>query len=160
MKSLLNSCTKTFSTTSTFSILEFNSTKLLFLLRSNIAFKNDGVLISIKFSNILKEIIKKSLFTERQIEIILKSKNLSDVEFTMSKGAYYRQVSQSRDKLSGLYYSFIVLGILGVVLPDDIDVISQLSERMSVIKDSDVFPEKEQEIISVIERVVKQTTAM
>ena len=95
-----------------------------------------------------------------QIEIILKSKNLSDVEFTMTKGAYYRQVSQSRDKLSGLYYSFIVLGILGVVLPDDIDVISQLSERMSVIKDGDVFPEKEQEIISVIERVVKQTTAM
>jgi hypothetical protein len=47
-----------------------------------------------------------------------------------------------------------------VVLPDDIDVISELSERMSVIKDGDVFPEKEQEIISVIERVVKQTTAM
>ena len=112
------------------------------------------------FSNILKEIIKKSLFTEKQIEIILKSKNLSDVEFTMTKGAYYRQVSQSRNKLSGLYYSFIVLSILGVILPDDIDVISELSERMSVMKDGDVFPEKEQEIISVIERVVRQTTAM
>ena len=77
-----------------------------------------------------------------------------------TKGAYYRQVSQSRDKLSGLYYSFIVLGILGIVLPDDIDVISELSERMSVIKDGDVFPEKEQEIIGVIERVVRQTTGM
>jgi hypothetical protein len=31
---------------------------------------------------------------------------------------------------------------------------------MSVIKDGDVFPEKEQEIINVIERVVRQTTAM
>ena len=78
----------------------------------------------------------------------------------MTKGAYYRQVSQSREKLSGLYYSFIVLGVVGIVLPDDIDVISDLSERMSVIKDGDVFPEKEQEIISVIERVVRQTTAM
>ena len=78
----------------------------------------------------------------------------------MTKGAYYRQVSQSREKLSGLYYSFIVLGVLGIVLPDDIDVISDLSERMSVIKDGDVFPEKEQEIIGVIERVVRQTTAM
>ena len=78
----------------------------------------------------------------------------------MTKGAYYRQVSQSREKLSGLYYSFIVLGVLGIVLPDDIDVISELSERMSVIKDGDVFPEKEQEIISVIEHVVKQTTGM
>ena len=65
-----------------------------------------------------------------------------------------------QEKLSGLYYSFIVLGVLGIVLPDDIDVISDLSERMSVIKDGDVFPEKEQEIISVIERVVKQTTGM
>ena len=110
--------------------------------------------VNSNFSNIIREIIKKSLFTERQIEIILKSKNLSDEEFTITKGAYYRQVSQSREKLSALYYSFIVLGILGVVLPDDVDVISQLSERMSVIKDGDVFPEKEQEIIGVIERVV------
>ena len=78
----------------------------------------------------------------------------------MTKGAYYRQVSQSREKLSGLYYSFIVLGVLGIVLPDDIDVISELSERMSVIKDGDVFPEKEQEIISVIDRVVRQTVGM
>ena len=108
------------------------------------------------FSNILKEIIKKSLFTERQIEIILKSKNLSDVEFTMTKGAYYRQVSQCRDKLSGLYYSFIVLGILGVVLPDDIDVISELSERMSVMKDGSFTPENEDQIIDVIQKTVKQ----
>ena len=112
------------------------------------------------FSNIIREIIKKSLFTERQIEIILKSKNLSQAQITVSKGAYYRQVSQSREKLSGMYYSLIVLDILGIILRDDVDVISDLAERMSVIKDSDVFPEKEQEIISVIDRVVRQTVGM
>ena len=112
------------------------------------------------FSNIMKEIIKKSLFTERQIEIILKQKNLSLVEFSISKGAYYRQVSQSREKLAGLYYSFIVLRILGVILPDDVDVISKLSEQVSVIKDGDVFPEREQEITSVIDRVVRQAVGM
>ena len=42
------------------------------------------------FSNIMKEIIKKSLFTERQIEIILKQKKMLDVEFGVSKGAYYK----------------------------------------------------------------------
>ena len=108
------------------------------------------------FSNIMKEIIKKSLFTERQIEIILKQKDLVSTDFAITKGAYYRQVSQSREKLAGLYYSFIVLKILGVILPDDIDVMSKLSEQVSVIKDGDVFPEREQEITSVIERVVKQ----
>ena len=115
---------------------------------------------SSNFSNIMKEIIKKSVFTERQIQIILKQKDLSLVEFPITKGAYYRQVSQSREKLSGLYYSFIVLRILGIVLPDDIDVISRLSEQISVIKDGDVFPEKEQEIMSVIQRAVRQTVGV
>jgi len=115
---------------------------------------------SSNFSNVMKEIIKKSLFTERQIEIILKRKDLSPVGFSITKGAYYRQVSQSREKLSGLYYSFIVLRILGVVLPDDIDVMSKLSEQISVIKNSDVFPEKEQEIMSVIQHAVRQTVGM
>ena len=112
------------------------------------------------FSNIMKEIIKKSLFTERQIEIILKRKDLSLTEFSISKGAYYRQVSQSRDKLAGLYYSFIVLRILGVILSDDVDVMSKLSEQVSVIKDGDVFPEREKEITSVIDRVVRQAVGM
>jgi len=112
------------------------------------------------FPNIINEIIKKSLFTERQIEIILKKKDLSDEEFTITKGAYYRQVSQSREKLAGLYYSFIVLRVLGILLPDDIDVISKLTEQISVIKDGDVFPERERDIMTVIERVVKQTVSM
>ena len=112
------------------------------------------------FNNIISKIIKKSLFTERQIEIILNQKDLLESSFSISKGAYYRQVSQSRDKLAGLYYSFIVLKILGVISPGDIDVMSKLSEQVSVIKDGDVFPEREQEITSVIERVVKQAVGM
>ena len=112
------------------------------------------------FSNIMRKIIKKSLFTERQVEIILKQKDLSLAEFSISKGAYYRQVSQSREKLAGLYYSFIVLRILGVILPGDVDVMSKLSEQISVIKDGDVFPEREREITSIIERVVKQAVGM
>ena len=112
------------------------------------------------FPNILNEIIKKSLFTPRQIEIILKYKDLSDSEFSITKGAYYRQVSQSREKLARLYYTFIVLRVLDILLADDIDVISRLTEQVSVIKNGDVFPEREREILSVIERVVKQTTGM
>ena len=112
------------------------------------------------FPNILNEIIKKSLFSPRQIEIILKYKDLSDGELTITKGAYYRQVSQSREKLARLYCTFIVLRVLDILLADDIDVISRLTEQVSVIKDGDVFPEREREILSVIERVVKQTTGM
>ena len=108
------------------------------------------------FNNIIKKIIKKSLFTERQIEILLTSRNLLESEFTISKGAYYRQVGQSRNKLMSFYYTVVLLRGLGILLPDDIDVMSRLSEQISVIKDSDVFPEREDEVISVIDRLIRQ----
>ena len=47
------------------------------------------------FNNIIRQIIKKSLFTERQIEIILNKKDLLESNFSITKGAYYRQVGQS-----------------------------------------------------------------
>ncbi len=51
------------------------------------------------FNNIIRQIIKKSLFTERQIEIILNQKDLLESKFSITRGAYYRQVTQSREKL-------------------------------------------------------------
>jgi len=112
------------------------------------------------FNNIIRKIIKKSLFTERQIEIILNQKDLQETKFTITKGAYYRQVNQSREKLVALFYTIIVLRGLGIILPDDIDVISKLSEQISVIKDSDVFPEREDDVINVIDRVIRQTCSL
>ena len=112
------------------------------------------------FNNIISKIIKKSLFTERQIEIILNQKDLLESSFSISKGAYYRQVGQSREKLVALFYSIILLRGLGILLPDDIDVISKLSEQISVINESDIFPEREDEVISVIEKVIRQASNM
>lgn len=112
------------------------------------------------FNNIIRKIIKKSLFTERQVEIILNQKDLLESNFAISKGAYYRQVGQSRDKLIGLFYSIILFRGLGILLPDDIDVISKLSEQISVINDSDIFPEREDEVISVIDRLIRQACNM
>lgn len=108
------------------------------------------------FNNIIRQIIKKSLFTERQVEIILNQKDLLNSKFTITKGAYYRQVGQSRDKLIALFYSIILLRGLGILLPDDIDVISKLSEQIRVINESDIFPEREDEVINVIDRLIRQ----
>ena len=108
------------------------------------------------FNNIIRQIIKKSLFTERQIEIILNQKDLLNSKFTITKGAYYRQVGQSRDKLIALFYSIILLRGLVILLPDDIDVISKLSEQIRVINESDIFPEREDEIINVIDKLIRQ----
>ena len=97
---------------------------------------------------------------DRQIEIILNHKNLVKVEFSISKGAYFRQVSQSRNKIIAFYYSIILLRGLGIILPDDFDVISRLSEQVSVIQDSDIFPEREDQIFDVMDKTIRQVTGM
>ena len=107
------------------------------------------------FNTIIQEIIKKSVFTERQIEIILKQKKLLDVEFGVSKGAYYRQVAQSRSKIEGVYYTLILLQAFDVI-PTNSDVISRLAEQVNVMKDGDFTPENESQIMSVIQKTVKQ----
>ena len=112
------------------------------------------------FNNIIRQIIKKSLFTERQIEIILNQRDLLESNFSITKGAYYRQVGQSREKLIALFYSIILLRGLGILLPDDIDVISKLSEQIGMINESDIFPEREEEVISVIDRLIRQACNM
>ena len=107
------------------------------------------------FNTIMKEIIKKSLFTERQIEIILKQKKMLDVEFGVSKGAYYRQLAQSRSKIESVYYTLILLQALDVILTNS-DVISKLAEQVNVMKDGSFTPENEDQIIDVIQKTVKQ----
>ena len=107
------------------------------------------------FNTIIKEIIKKSLFTERQIEIILKQKKMLDVEFGVSKGAYYRQLGQARSKIEGLYYTILLLQAYDVILPDS-NVISRLAEQINVMKDGSFTPENEDQIIDVIQKTVKQ----
>ena len=107
------------------------------------------------FNTIIKEIIKKSLFTERQIEIILKQKKLLDIEFGVTKGAYYRQLAQSRSKIESVYYTIILLQAYDVILPDS-NVISRLAEQVNVMKGGSFTPENEDQIIDVIQKAVKQ----
>ena len=102
------------------------------------------------FNNIIKQIIKKSLFTERQIQIILNQLGLQKTRFNITKGAYFRQVRQSREKLVGLFYSVILFRCLGIILTEDMEMLSRLTNQVSVIQSSDVFPEREEEIMSVI----------
>ena len=115
------------------------------------------------FNIIIQKIIKKSLFTERQIEIILKKKRMLDDGFSLNitKGAYYRQVVQSRKKIEGLFYSIILLQGLDVISLDDSDVIFRLAEQVSkMYGNSDFMPENQERITSVIDNAVKQIVSL
>jgi len=115
------------------------------------------------FSIIIQKIIKKSLFTERQIEIILKKKRMldDDVSLNITKGAYYRQVIQSRKKIEGLYYSIILLQGLDVISLDNSDVIFRLAKDVSNIGGKSVFDDENQaRIMNVIDDVVKRIVSL
>ena len=56
-------------------------------------------------NRIIRELTKKSLFTERQIEILSNYKGISKTEFQITRGAYYRQLAQVRSKLASFYYT-------------------------------------------------------
>jgi len=82
-----------------------------------------------------------------------------DVEFGVSRGAYYRQLGQARSKIESLYYTILLLQAYDVILPDS-DVISRLAEQLNVMKDSDYAPENERQIVDVIQKAVKQLVNM
>ena len=110
------------------------------------------------FTPVIRKLIEKSLFTERQIEILLNSKDLKKSVFGISRGAYYRQTGQSRTKLVRFYYTVVLLRGLGVLLPDDMDVMSRLAEQVSMIQDSDVVGEQEDEVLEVIDKIIQQAS--
>ena len=111
------------------------------------------------FNTIIQEIINTSLFTERQIEIILKQKKMLQVEFGVSKGAYYRQLGQERSKIESLYYTILLLQAYDVILPES-DVMFRLAEQLNVMKESNFTPENESQIMDVIQQAVKQLVNM
>lgn len=81
-------------------------------------------------------------------------------QFSISKGAFYRQVNQCQEKFQALCYSWILLKAIGVIREEDIDVINRLSEQVSVIKNSDVFPEREEQVVTVIQELLKRMSKL
>jgi hypothetical protein len=98
--------------------------------------------------------IEKSLFTERQIEIILRKRSGVGASPDVSRGAYYRQLGQSKGKLGSVYYTIGVLLALGVIEQRDIDVMLELGNRMKKLDESDIFPEREGDITTLLDMVV------
>lgn len=111
-----------------------------------------------KFNNIIKEIIQKSLFTERQIEIMLNQQNFESIKLDVSRGAYYRQVSQCNEKMKKYYYTAILLEGLGISLSDDFNITSQIAQQISQIKDQE-FVESESQVMNIIDTAVKRVTS-
>ena len=80
-----------------------------------------------------RDIIKKSLFTDRQISIIYKRvTNHSTVE-NISRGAYYRQLKQCRLKIKAVLYSILLLRLYGALDNQAMIAIERVATQLDVM---------------------------
>jgi hypothetical protein len=115
-------------------------------------------------NNLYRHLVANSLFTPRQLSIILKRLQGSGQAQNISSGAYYRQVGQCRDKINAVLYSMILLQSTGIVKPETLSALGRLSEQLRVIfasESSDVASRLSvNDVISVSDQLVKRMSKL
>ncbi len=116
-------------------------------------------------TTLYNQIVANSIFTRRQISIILNLQKGGLKPSNISSGAYYRQVKQCKKKVNSLLYSIILLQSIGIVKPDTSMVLSKLAEQLTVIlsldKSSDITHKpNENDVMFVIEEVLKRISML
>jgi hypothetical protein len=110
-------------------------------------------------------IVANSLFTPRQLSIILKQLGGGGKPEKISSGAYYRQVKQCRKKVVSVLYSMMLLQSMGVVQQEAPATLSKLAEQSAVIfaseRSSDATPRLNvNDVIPVINEVIKRMSKL
>ncbi len=85
---------------------------------------------------LLNKIVENSSFTKRQIQIIYNIYNREDRLKEISSGAYYREVKQCKNKIRKLYYSIIILNLIGILNNDQLITINSLVHKLDILKDN------------------------
>jgi hypothetical protein len=109
-------------------------------------------------------LVANSLFTPRQLSIILKQLEGGGKPEKMSSGAYYRQVKQCRKKVLSVLYSMMLLQSTGIVHVGASLTLDKLSEQLAVIfasESSDALSKLNvDDVISVINEVIKRVSKL
>jgi len=117
-------------------------------------------------SNILyTHLVANSLFTPRQLSIILKQLRGDSKTEKISSGAYYRQVKQCRKKVISILHSMILLQSMEIIQSDASATLSKITEQLAVIfaseSSSDAIPRlNTNDVISVIDEVIKRMSKL
>ena len=110
-------------------------------------------------------LVANSLFTPRQLSIILKQLEGGGKPEKISSGAYYRQVKQCRKKVISILHSMIILQSMGIVQSDASATLSKVAEQLAVIfaseSSSDVTTRLNvEDVISVINEAIKRVSKL
>jgi hypothetical protein len=116
-------------------------------------------------NELIDHILTNSLFTQRQFAIISKRLHSKGKAGNISSGAYYRQVSQCREKIIAVIYSAILLQSTGVLQSDALTTSGRLAEQLAVIFDSqnsDIPSSRQKlnDVMSVMDELVKRMSKL
>jgi hypothetical protein len=116
-------------------------------------------------STLYAYIVANSLFTPRQLSIILKQLGGGGKPEKITSGAYYRQVKQCRKKVISVLYSMMLLQSMGVIQKEAPATLNKLAEQSVVIfaseRSSDATPRLNvNDVIPVINEVIKRMSKL
>jgi hypothetical protein len=116
-------------------------------------------------STLYTQIVANSIFTPRQLSIILNQLKGAGKPKDISPGAYYRQVRQCRKKVNSLLYSIVLLQSTGIVKAETSVILSRLAEQLSVIFSIDnssdvVLKTDNKDVMYVIDEVIKRISTV
>jgi hypothetical protein len=110
----------------------------------------------------LFKLIEKSLFTNRQIQIIYNFKNKEKRPEEISSGAYYREVKQSKTKLRKLFYSILLLNLIKVMNDNQTTTLNSILDKLRTLEENNTkYQDKEiNNVINVIEDLINRMINM
>ena len=110
----------------------------------------------------LFKLIEKSLFTNRQIQIIYNFKKKEKRPKEISSGAYYREVKQSKTKLRKLFYSILLLNLIKVMNKNQTTTLNSVLDKLRTLENNHAkYHDKEiNNIINVIEDLINRMIDM
>lgn len=118
---------------------------------------------SLEFNDLLNILIKKNLFTRKQISIIYNKFNnpISNVsKNNLSAGAYYRQIKQCRKKYDQFIYTLILFRLLNFIDYSTMETIQSIITQLEKISHNDINHNSTKivpnDIIIVIEKIMRK----
>ena len=116
----------------------------------------------LEFNQLLNSLIKKNLFTKRQISIIYNKNNNQLFKNKISSGAYYRQVQQCKRKYDRLIYTILLFRMLNLMDSNTISIIESIVKQIDNISQQNLHHNTNitipNDIIQVIDQIIKKTT--
>jgi len=117
----------------------------------------------LEFNDLLNILIKKNLFTKKQISIIYNKFNnpISNVsKNNLSAGAYYRQIKQCRKKYDQLIYTLVLFRLLNFIDNSTMETIQSIIAQLEKISHNDINHNSTKivpnDIIIVIEKIMRK----